>query len=445
MYDMAIIGAGPGGYTAAIRAAQLSAKVVLIEKDAIGGTCLNRGCIPSKTLLAAADKVNEFKKLSKFGINASFQGIETEKLAKRKDITILKLQKGIENLLKSNDITVIKGEAELRNANSLKVGDKVVKFKNLIIATGSVPLDLPNIKRNGNFILNSDDILALKNYPKSILIVGSGAIGIEWARILNSLGTDVAILDIAESLSPTSDLSISEYLAKEFKQNKIKTYLKNGIEKIEDKKVYLKTGEILEPEKILLATGRKPDLKILQSLNITTEKSFVKVDKNFKTNISNIYAVGDINGIMQLAHVASHQGICAVEHILEGKETFIDYTTVPFVIYGKPEIASVGENQTEGLKTFTFPMAVLGKSAADDEQEGFIKLLAENNTLKGAHIVAKEASSLIHILALAIKEKITVDKLENFIFAHPTYSEGIHEALLGLNNRALHLPKEGAK
>lgn len=445
MYDIAIIGAGPGGYVAAIRAAQLGAKVVLIEKDAVGGTCLNRGCIPSKTLLAAADKINEFKKFSKFGIKASFEGIEIDKLTKRKDITILKLQKGIENLLKSNEIVIVKGEAEISDTSSLKIGEEIVEFKNLIIATGSVPSDLPHIKRDGDFVLNSDDILALKEYPKSILIVGSGAIGVEWARILNTLGVEVSVVDIAEKLSPVSDASLSEYLAKEFKQNKIKTFLSTGIEKIEEKKVHLTSGDILEPEKILLAIGRRPDLKILQNLDVTTEKGFVIVDDNFRTNIPNIYAVGDINGIMQLAHVASHQGICAVEHILQSKNAHIDYDAVPFIIYGKPEAASVGQNECEGFKISTFPMAILGKSVADDEQEGFIKLVAKGNTLKGAHIIANEASSLIHILALAIKEKITLDKLQEFIFAHPTYSEGIHEAVLGLDGKALHLPKEAAK
>lgn len=445
MFDIAIIGAGPGGYVAAIRAAQLGAKVVLIEKDSVGGTCLNRGCIPTKTLLAATDKINEFKKMSKFGIKASFDGIEIEKLTKRKDITILKLQKGIENLLKSQDITVIKGEADILDANSLKIGEEIITFKNLIIATGSVPLGLPNIKRDGNFILNSDDILALKEYPESILIVGSGAIGIEWARIFNTLGVKVSIVDIAKKLSPVSDAALSEYLEKEFKQKKIQTFLDTGIEKIEGKKVHLTSNDVLEPQKILLATGRKPDLKILENLDIKTERGFVKVDDNFKTNIENIYAVGDINGIMQLAHVASHQGIYAVEHILEGKNTSIKYDSIPFIIYGKPEIASVGAKDNEDFNTSVFPLGILGKSIADDEQEGFIKLISENNILKGAHIVANEASSLIHILALAIKEKITLDRLEEFVFAHPTYAEGIHEAVLGLGNRALHLPKMEAK
>jgi len=447
MFDIAIIGAGPGGYIAAIRAAQLGASVVLIEKDALGGTCLNRGCIPTKTLLSAADKINEFKKFSKFGIKANFEGIDFDKLLKRKNITILKLKKGIENLLKDNKIKVIQGNAKILNKNSLEVNSEVIKFQNLIIATGAEPADLPHIKRDGDFILNSDDILELIEYPKSLLIVGSGAIGIEWARIFSALGVAISIIDIAQNLSPTSDISLSEYLHKEFKQNKIKIYLNTGIEKIEEGKVFLTSGEVLEPEKILLATGRKPNLDIAKNLDITTEKGRVKVDNNLKTNINNIYAIGDINRIMQLAHVASHQGISAVEHIIEGKNSDIDYNSIPFIIYGQPEIASVGAKEQDDYDVSLCPMGILGKSIVDDETDGFIKLVSQNGLLKGAHIVAKEASSLIHVLALAIKEEIPLNTLEAFVFAHPTYAEGIHEAILGLSDKSLHLPnqKEGAK
>lgn len=442
MYKIAIIGAGPGGYIAAIKAAQLGCSVVLIEKESLGGTCLNKGCIPSKTLLHAADEINGIKKLSKYGIEASLGGVKIEALHKRKDITILKLRKGIENLLKSHNVTVINGEAEIIDNTSLKVNDETICFENLIVATGSNPTDLPNIKRDGKFILNSEDILSLQEIPESLLIVGSGAIGIEWARIFNSLGTKVSVVEIAANLSPTSDLSLSEYIRKEFKQKKIDVFTETSIEKIEEGKVYLSSGNILEPGKILIAAGRKPDLKISQSLDLATAKGFLEVDNNFRTSIKNIYAVGDINGIMQLAHVASHQAICAVEHIVHDKNADIDYNSVPFIIYGKPEIASVGEKEQEGCEVFTFPMGVLGKSQADDEAEGFIKVVAKDNVIKGAHIVAKEASSLIHVLALAIKEQISPDKLEGLVFAHPTYAEGIHEAILGLNGHSLHLPKE---
>lgn len=442
MYDLAIIGAGPGGYVAAIKASQMGLRVILIEKSELGGTCLNKGCIPTKTLLAASDKINEFKKNAKYGIKATFEGIEIEKLLKRKDITILKLQKGIENLLKSHNIEILRGEAVIKDRYNLEVNNTKVNFKNLIIATGCVPADLPNIKRDGEFILNSDDILNLKQFPKSILIVGSGAIGIEWARIFSTLGTQTTIVEIAPNLSPACDLSISEYLLKEFKQNKIQTYTNSKIKKIDNKKVYMDSDIILEPEVILLATGRIPNLEIVKNLSLETQMGFIKVDNNFKTSINNIYAIGDINGMMQLAHVASHQGICVIDHIVKGKNIQIDYTAIPFIIYGKPEVASVGKKGEEGHQISVFPIGILGKAVTDDEQDGFIKIIAKDGIIKGAQIVAKEASSLIHIIALAIKEKIKVQHLEEFVFAHPTYSEGIHEAILGLSGSSLHLNED---
>lgn len=442
MYDLAIIGAGPGGYISAIKAAQLGCSVVLIEKNELGGTCLNRGCIPTKTLLSATAKINELKKLSKYGIKANFEGVEIDKLLKRKDITILKLQKGIENLLKSYDIKVVHGEAIIKNETSLEVNGEQINFKNLIIATGCAPTDLPGIKRDGEFILNSDDILKMKNFPKSLLIIGSGAIGIEWARIFSTLGIQITIVEIVPKLSPSSDSSISEFIEKEFKQNKIKYFTNTKIFKIEDRKVNLDSGEILESEMILLATGRKPNMEIVSNLNVEIENGFIKVDSNCRTNIKNIYAIGDINGIMQLAHVASHQGVCAVENIVNGANAKIDYEAIPFVIYGKPEIASVGQKEQEDYEISTFPLGLLGKAVADDEHDGFIKLVAKDGLIKGAHIIAKDASSLIHILALAIKENISLEALKEFIFAHPTYAEGIHEAILGLSGDALHIPKE---
>lgn len=440
MYDIAIIGAGPGGYIAAIKAAQLGARTLLIEKDQLGGTCLNRGCIPSKTFLNTADKLNELKKLSKIGI--SFEGISFDysKTSKRKDITLLKLRKGIENLIDKNKITLIKKEAVIEADNSLSADGEKIDFKNLIIASGSAPQDLPNIKRDGEFILNSDDILNLQKVPQSVLIVGSGAIGTEWARILNSTGSDVTVIELAQKLIPASDCSISEFAEKLFKSQKIKFYTNTKIEKIENKTVYLSNGESLEPEKILLAVGRRPNVDFIKS-DLKKEKGFIFVDENMRTSESNIYAIGDVTGKMQLAHAASHQGIAVVEHIMLNKPVDIDYSLVPSVIYGKPEMASIGlrEQDMEDCQKSYFPLSVLGKAAADDEQEGFIKVIAKDNKIAGAHIVSKEASALIHNFSLPIKNKIPVSELEHLIFAHPTYAEGIYEAILGLNNKALHM------
>lgn len=444
MFDIAIIGAGPGGYIAAIRASQLGASVVLIEKDNYGGTCLNRGCIPSKTFLNVADKMNDLNKLAKLGINLSEYSLDFSKVAKRKDITVLKLQKGVESLLKSYNVNLIKGEASLEKDGSLVVNGEKIEYKNLIIASGSEPQSLPGISLDGEFILSSNDILKLNELPKSVLIVGSGAIGLEWARIFNSFKVETTLTELAPNLLPTADFSISEYIEKSFKQQKIKFFTNTKIEKIEDKFISLSNSETLSPDIVLVAVGRKPDLSFINA-EIHAERGFLSVNNNFQTNADNIYAIGDVTGKLQLAHCASHQAVAAVEHILEGKEATIDYTLVPSVIYGKPEIASIGlreqDIQDKSYKKSLFPLNILGKSVADDESEGFIKVLSINDKIVGAHIVSKEASALIHNFSLPIKEGYPVKKLEHLVFAHPTYAEGIHEAILGLNDKALHLPK----
>lgn len=439
MYDIAIIGGGPAGYVAAIKATQLGAKVILCEKDALGGTCLNKGCIPTKTMLCATDKVKEFKKLSKFGIKANLEEMDYAKLIKRKDINVMKLNKGVQNLLDNHDIEVIQGEAEVINNSSLKINDEVINFKNLIIATGSSPTDLPDLKADGEFILNSNDILKKDTLPESILIVGSGAIGIEWARIFSALNVKTTLIEIADQISPASDKDVAEFITNDLKKNKVKTYIGTRIKNIQNKRVILSNEEELEPEIVLLAAGRKPNTKGVERLGIELNKGFINVNNNFKTSIKNVYAIGDVNGHMQLAHVASHQGVAAVEHILKNKDSNINYNHIPFIIYGKPEIASVGEREGE---SFMFPMNILGKSITDDETDGFVKIIYKNDKITGAHIVAKEASSMIHTLALAIKEEISIQKLQEFVFAHPTYAEGIHETLLGIEGKSIHLPKE---
>lgn len=441
MFDIAIIGAGPGGYVSAIKASKLGAKVVLIEKDNLGGTCLNRGCIPSKTFLNTVDKLNELKKFSKLGINIENTSFDFSKTSKRKDITVLKLRKGIENLLKANSITVLNGEAHLEEDNSLFVNKEKIEYKNLILASGSQPVEIKGLQRDGKFILNSDDILNLKELPKSVLIVGSGAIGIEWARIFSACNVETSVVEIASMLIPNADISLSDYIEKEFKNKKIKFFKDTKIEKIENNTVTLSCSEIVSPEIILVAAGRKPNLDFIKSA-LTTEYGFIKTDENFKTNFDNIYAIGDITGKLQLAHAASYQGISVVEHILNKKKVRIDYKLIPSIIYGKPEIASIGlkeQELSEDFKKSYFPLSLLGKAAADDESEGFIKVLSKDNKIVGAHIVSKEASSLIHNFSLPIKNQMSPQEFNELIFAHPTYAEGISEAVAALDNQAIHL------
>jgi len=447
MYDIAIIGAGPGGYVAAIRAAQLGASVVLIEKQGVGGVCLNTGCIPTKTILACTEKYDEAQKLKKYGITAENITVDYGEIAKKKSQTVEKLQKSLTRLIKSKNIQLISGEAALETANSLKVNNEIIEFKNLIIATGSRTASLPGLETDHSFILNSDDVLALQELPKSVMIVGSGAIGMEWARIFHAMQKQVTIVEIADRLCPMYDSEVSDYVEKLKRRMKIAVHKGTTVEKIEGKKVILSNGEEIQPEIIFLAVGRQPntDIKGIDRLNIEKNGRFIKVDTNLRTNIENIYAIGDVTGLFPLAHVASHQGVKAVENILLDKPADINYTLVPNVIYGKPEIASVGlsENALTAkeipCKKSVFPMSAIGRAQAEDKIEGFVKVLADENRILGVHIVADNAGELIQQATIAITGGLSPETLTETVFPHPTFSEAIHEAFLGITGESLHI------
>lgn len=446
MYDIAIIGAGPGGYVAAIRAAQLGATVALIEKDEVGGVCLNRGCIPSKTIISCTEKYNEVKKLSKYGIAAGNITVDYKIIYDRKNQTVEKLQKSLTTLIKNKKVTLIKGEAVIESANTLTVKEELVEFKNLIIATGSHPVSLPGLEVDHKFIINSDDILLLDELPNSTLIVGSGAIGLEWARILNSLGKQVYIVEMADRLCPMGDGEVSEYLEKLARRMKMPVYKGTTIKKIDSNKVTLSDGAEITVEAVFLAAGRQPNTNIngIEQLNIEKNRNFIKVNTNLQTNIPHIYAIGDVTGLYQLAHVASHQGIKAVEHILLGKEVDISYNLVPSVIYGKPEIASVGYTEEALIKQeipykkSIFPMSAIGRAQAEDKIEGFVKVLADESKILGVHIIAECAGELIEQANIAMAGNISAKDLTEMIFPHPSYSEAIHEAFLGIIGECIH-------
>ncbi|MDD3150348.1 MAG: FAD-dependent oxidoreductase, partial [Candidatus Gastranaerophilales bacterium] len=308
MYDIAVLGAGSGGYTAAIRAAQLGAKVILIEKENIGGTCLNWGCIPSKATIASAEKYIQAKKLSKFGINAENISFDYSVVSKRKWSVVEKIRKNLENLIKSNNIEIVMGEGEIFSDTILKVNDREICFKKLIIATGSKCTSLGNLMPDNDFIFDTNGILLLDEIPENILIVGSGASGIEWARIFSSFGKKVVITEMANRLAPMFDVSQSERIERLFKRSRVEFYKETVISNIENKKVTLSNGKVLNPDIIMLAAGRKPNSDI-KGLNVEKNKDFIKVDSNLKTSNDNFYAIGDVTGILQLAHVASHQAV----------------------------------------------------------------------------------------------------------------------------------------
>lgn len=427
IYDFGIIGSGPAGYTAAIRASQLDKSVVLFEKEFLGGVCLNKGCIPTKTFLHCADVYNSLKKVVNLGINIENYSLDFAKVTERKEKTVEKLRKSLEMLLNSYGIEIVNAEAKIVDDAKMHrcINAKNEKYycEHILVATGAEPKCVGGFEFDHEFILSSDDILNLKTLPQKVVIAGSGAIGIEWARIFSAFGVEVSIVEIADRLLPLADAEISERLLRTFKMARIKTFLSTSIKEISDKKVTLSSGEVLEPDFVLFATGRGVK-EIEQS--------------------DNFPKIGDCAKRIQLAHFASHQGVQIVENIVLGKE--IKDFLVPSIVYGSPEIAWVGKTERElqgtAYKKSVFPLSALGKSHADGDLEGFIKILADKDgTILGAHIIGAEASALIHQLSIPIQNGLKVEDLKHCCFAHPTYSEGIYEALLGLDNESLSLLK----
>lgn len=409
MYDLGIIGGGPAGYTAALHARSEGLSVVLFEKEKLGGVCLNRGCIPTKTILHCAEVYNELKNCTDLGIDVENCSLNFEKIIEHKEKTTEKLRRGLELAIKNAGITLVNSEAFLLNDKQIEAEDSVYNCKKIISAVGSEPRDIKGLEFDHEFILNSDDILNLRELPKSILIIGSGAIGVEWARILSTFDVDVTVVEAANNILPVADVEISKRLERIFKQKKIKFYTSTTVKKIQDKVLYLSSGDEISVEKILLAVGRKP----------CTDKK-----------LGGVTYIGDDCGEIQLAHYAIKQAVSEIKGIK------FDRNLIPAVVYGCPEIAWVGKREQdldgEDYKKSTMLISALGKSHCDNCSEGIIKLLSQNDEIVGAHIISKEASALIQQILIAMQNNISVEKLKEICFAHPTYSEGIFESLFKL-------------
>jgi len=405
-FEYGIIGGGPAGYTVGMKLAQQGKSVVIFEKDKLGGTCLNKGCIPTKSLLHSSEVYRQVLKSSELGLEIDVKSFDFSKVAQKRDITVEKIRKLLELAVKNSGAKVVYAKAQLRDENTIIAGDEEYKIGNIIWATGAKPKEINGLEFDGEFILNSDDVLKLDILPSRVLIVGSGAIGIEWARIFSNFGVDVSIVELAEHLIPLADIEVSKRIERIFKQNKIKFYLNDCVEKIEDKKVSLKSGNVIEPDFILVAVGRTP-------LELPQET------KNI---------LGDACGEMQLAHYAISQA----ERFVNNENTTLDKKLIPSVIYGEPEIAWVGlreQDCSEDYERKSLPITALGKSWCDDSTDGFIKLIVKDDKICGAHIVSKEASALIQQIIIAMQNGIKVSELKKVCFAHPTFSEGIFELI----------------
>ncbi|MEH7483393.1 dihydrolipoyl dehydrogenase [Neobacillus drentensis] len=447
-FDVVIIGAGPGGYVPAIRAAQLGKKVAIVERKKIGGTCLNVGCIPSKALLRHSEMVEEIQKANSWGIKTGELSVDFPKLMKRKDQVVQTLTGGVQHLLKKNDITLFQGEASISDALVVSIGDVKIKGKDILLATGSTPF-IPPIKGLDKINYHTtDSFFDLKELPKSMTIIGGGVISIELAFAMAPLGTKVTIIEVAPDILLTEDLDARKIIKKQLQKKNIQTIIKAKIQEVQKGKVILADQEI-SFDTLLVATGRKPNIEVAQELNLKMDVSnkFVAVNDDYETSKKHVYAVGDLVGGYQLAHAASAEGLIAV-HAMNGDHPQpLDQTEIPRCVYTHPEIASFGLNEEQAknagydVKITTSNLAGNAKAIAMGETEGFIKIISDHqyDEILGAVIVGANATELIgEILAMKHSEG-TMNELASMVHAHPAISEAIGENANALLKQAIHM------
>jgi len=456
-FDIAVIGAGPGGYVAAIKASQMGRKVALIEKQYLGGTCLNVGCIPSKALLSNAQVLKKVKHAQDYGIEVGKISFDYSKMKKRKDQVVEKIRSSLGGLIQSNGITIFNGHAEFMAPNELKVrgeDNALIQAEKIIIATGSEPVDIPAFPCDHKFIRNSTSILELTELPKSIAIIGGGYIGCEFASLFVELGVKVTIIEALPAIVQAQGKVISDQLTKAFTAQGIDIRVNTAVEKIDKKKdgtiIHFKGGDSLESDMAVVAVGRRLNsegLGLEKAGLATGPKGAIEVNEKLETHVPGIYAIGDITAIAMLAHVASHQGIVAAANAC-GQQARMHYRAIPAVIFTSPEIATVGLTAEQALEegyqvnVGTYPFQALGKSIATNEVEGFAQIISDKKTgeLLGAQVVGHEASVLISEMALAINNELTLDCVTDTIHAHPTVPEAWLEAALLANDTPIHFP-----
>ena len=459
---VAILGGGPAGYVSAVKLAQLGAEVTLIEKEHIGGICLNEGCMPTKVLLHTTELYNRLNKDSiSLGLHIRDLKLDWSLVKERKDMAVSQLVDGIKTLLETNGIKVIQGEGKFLTRHELEVitANKerlVVAFDKAIIATGSKPIKIPVAGADLDGVITSREALSLDSVPESICIIGGGVVGVEFANIFLNAGSKVTIVEMLPNILANMDEDVVECLKAELVGAGAEIHTKAKVEKIEAEgnklKVIVSTLEgakEIVADKVLMATGRRPNTEGLglERIGVKREKGAIVVDDSMKTSVENIYAIGDCNGKVLLAHVASAQGIVAAENIM-GKFTPVDFRTIPYCVYTKPEVAAVGLTEKQALekgyrvKVSKFPLYANGKSVIMGEVNGLVKFVIDQDTdeILGLSIAGNSATELIHIGALALRLEATVDEILTTIYAHPTVSEGILEAAYGVNGHPIHLP-----
>lgn len=452
-YDLVVIGAGPGGYIAAIRAAQLGKKVAIIEKDKLGGVCLNRGCIPTKALLTSAKAAHHVSDLKVLGVDVELKGLNFEVAVKRANDVADKISKGVEFLMKKNKIEVLKGHAKFTGPKTLMLNNQEIKATHYILATGAKYRTFPGLEHDGKNIIGAWEAVKLDKKPKSMAIIGAGAIGVEFAYFWKSFGVDVHIFEKETRLLPIEDDESSAELYKAYNKSGIKMSL--GLESVAVKATnlgvkveYTQEGKklSLDFEKCLIAVGMTGNIDDigLDKAGIQIERGFIKVNNYYQTSQANIYAIGDCSGPPLLAHAASHEGVLAAEHLSGKKVHAIDKRSIPGCTYCQPQVASVGWTERE-LKAQNLeysvgkiPFMANGKAMASLETEGFVKvLLGKYGELLGAHIVGSQATELIHEYVLMRTMEGIDEDIINTIHPHPTLGEFLGEAVMAAKKRAL--------
>lgn len=460
-YDIIVIGSGPGGYPAAIRAARRGKKVLLIEGGLLGGTCLNVGCIPSKALIACAEKFYQLKELASFGIEVTGAAFNYAKMVERKDAIVTKTRKSLEGLLKAHGVEILKGFASFVSPFKLEVKGETtttLESKKIIIATGSKPKEIGAFPFDGTRIIDSTAFLELKTLPKRMVVIGGGVIGCECASLYSLLGVEVTIIEMLPSILPMECNSISQALASSLKKRGVAIHVNAKVTKVENKgtsvSVSLAEGQPIEADIALVAVGRQMNFD-----GLGLDKAGVKlknpaqieVDDKMETSVKGIYAIGDIASKWWLAHVATHQGLVAADNAC-GVSAKMHYNAVPNVIFTYPEIATVGlsldEAKKAGYKTKVgkFPFQALGKAQASGHTEGFTQVVSDQNTgaVLGVQIIGSDASSLIGEATLAIQSELVIESIMETIHPHPTLTEGLMEASFLAADLPLHLPPGAA-
>jgi len=460
-FDCVVIGAGPGGYVAAIRAAQLGLKTAVIEKESPGGVCLNWGCIPTKALLKTAEVYNTMKHASDFGLQTGEVGYDFDAVIDRSLKVVDQMTNGVQFLLKKNKVTLIKGHATLQQGNKIQVADEsgsaqTVSYGNVIIATGGRARTFPSLPVDEERIMTYRTAIRLKDQPKKLLVVGAGAIGIEFAYFFNSFGTEVTVVEMMDNVLPIEDEEISKALQRSLTKQGLKVKPKTVVESLqrsgEGVSALLKTGdktEQWEGDYCLVAVGVQGNVENLglEEIGVVHERSFINVDGNYRTNVPNVYAIGDIIGAPLLAHVASHEGIIAAEHIAGNHPHPMDYGNVPGCTYCQPQVASVGLTEKaareagKNVKVGKFPFQASGKAVAIGETEGFVKVVidADIEEILGVHIVHAEATELIAEAGVARSHEAIASSIMETVHAHPTLSETVMEAMGAALGRPIHI------